>query len=64
MNEVLQSESRILSRHMIANWCSTDAISHALYSKVKSTDISDVEKSTGFVLSTMGGLRKCVCARE
>lgn len=56
MEEVAQSESRILSRHMIASWCSSDAISHELYSKVVETDFPDAEKSASW--STMGGLRK------
>ncbi|KAL3795763.1 hypothetical protein HJC23_008250 [Cyclotella cryptica] len=56
MQEVIQSESRILSRHMIAGWCSIDAISRELYSAVEKADCPLVEKNTCW--STMRGLRK------
>lgn len=62
MQEVAQSEIRILSRHMIASWCSTDAISRELYSEVEKMDIPDVEKSASW--STMGGLRKILCDKK
>lgn len=59
MTEVIQSETRILSRHMIASWCSTDAISRELYSAVEKADTPDIEKSASW--STMGGLRNILC---
>jgi hypothetical protein len=56
---VSQSETRILSRHMIASWCSADAISREVYLEVEKADFTDVEKSAAW--STMGGLRKILC---
>lgn len=56
MQEVINSETRILSRHMIAGWCSIDAISRELHSEVEKADFSVVEKNACW--STMRGLRK------
>ena len=61
MQEVLQSEQRILHRHMIASWCSSDALSRQLREGVQKYASSEAERSVCW--NTMGGLRT-VLGRE
>ncbi|KAL7462426.1 hypothetical protein ACHAXS_002804 [Conticribra weissflogii] len=45
MQEVLETEQRILHRHMIASWCSTDALPLGLKEEVGDSTRSDAERA-------------------
>ncbi len=45
MQEVLETEKRILHRHMIASWCSTDALPLGLKEEVGDSTRSDAERA-------------------
>lgn len=55
IQDVLQSEQRILHRHMIASWCSTDALSLGLHKDVKMCTRSEADRVVS--CSTLSGVR-------
>ncbi|EED88573.1 trypsin-like serine protease, partial [Thalassiosira pseudonana CCMP1335] len=60
--EVLDAEQRILYRHMIASWTSTDAISRELRDAIEEGESSEAEKSVCY--NTMCGMRKALGKKE
>jgi len=45
LKEVLQSEQRVLQQHMIASWCSTDALSRELLEEVEKCEPSEAKRT-------------------
>ena len=55
MQDVLKTEQRILNRHMIASWCSTDALSPGLRQYVKMCMFTEADTTACCI--TLSGLR-------
>ena len=45
LKEVLQSEQRVLKQHMIASWCSTDALSKELRAEVEKYELYEAKRT-------------------
>ena len=48
LKEVLSSEHRVLKQHMIASWCSTDALSRGLLEEVAKREPSEAKRTVCF----------------
>ena len=55
LNEILQSEHRVMNQHMIASWCSTDALSKELREEIEKYEPSEAKRMIAW--NTMKGMR-------
>ena len=62
LNEVLQSEQRVLKQHMIASWCSTDALSKDLREEVEQYEPSEAKRTVCYY--TMKDMRSVLERKE
>ena len=62
LKEVLQSEHRVLKQHMIASWCSTDALSKELQEEVEKYEPSDAKRTVCW--NTMKDMRAVLERKE
>lgn len=53
--EVIQSENRVLQRHMIASWCSMEAISKELREELEAKESSEAKRRNAY--HTMAAMR-------
>jgi len=62
LNEVLRSEQRVLKQHMIASWCSTEALSKELRDEVEKYEPLEAKRIMSW--NTMKGLRDILDKKE
>lgn len=62
LKEVLQSEHRVLKQHMIASWCSTDALSKDLLEEVEKYEPSEAKRTVSW--NTMKDVRAILDRKE
>ena len=62
LKEVLQSEQRVLKQHMIASWCSTDALSKELREEVEKNEPSEAKRIVAW--NTMKDMRAILERKE
>lgn len=62
LKEALQSEQRILKQHMIASWCSTDALSKELREEVRVKEPSEAKRTVSW--NTMKDVRAILERKE
>mmetsp|Transcript_7137 Transcript_7137/g.17744 ORF Transcript_7137/g.17744 Transcript_7137/m.17744 type:complete len:725 (+) Transcript_7137:171-2345(+) len=62
MKEVLQSEHRIMKQHMIASWCSMDALSKELRKDVEKYEPSEAKRTVSW--NTMKDMRAILERKE
>jgi hypothetical protein len=62
LNEVLNSEQRVLRQHMIASWCSTEAISKDLREEVERCEPSEAKRIVSW--NTMKDMRAVLERKE
>jgi S1-C subfamily serine protease len=62
LNEVLSSEQRVLKQHMIASWCSTEALSKELRDEVEKYEPVEAKRIVSW--NTMKGLRNILDKKE
>jgi hypothetical protein len=62
LNEVLKSEQRVLKQHMIASWCSTEAISKELQEEVEKYEPLEAKRIVSW--NTMKDMRAILERKE
>ena len=62
LNEVLNSEQRVLRQHMIASWCSTEAISKELREKVEKCEPLEAKRIVSW--NTLKDMRAILKRKE
>lgn len=62
MKEVLQSENRVMKQHMIASWCSMDAMSKELREEVEKYEPSEPTRIVSY--NTMKDMRTILERKE
>lgn len=62
LKDVLQSEHRVMKQHMIASWCSTDALSKELREEVEQNEPSEAKRTVSY--NTMKDMRVILERKE